>query len=168
MTLTRPEDYVNHSLYFEAKTFLQRPAGRRGQAQHGAWRSRRACRSSTTISSTSPCGCRRDSSSAISTEVVRLNENEPGGKAAALFRANARRQADPAQDDGPVHSRRDRRSGEARLLGAGRELVQGREHRLRAPPALQRRRRASTIFSIATPCGRWSTITSRAAKTAGC
>ena len=41
-----------------------RPARRRGQAVDGALRSRRGCRSSTTISSISRCGCRRGSSSA--------------------------------------------------------------------------------------------------------
>ena len=41
---------------------------------------------------------------------------------------------------------------EAGLLGARRQLVQGREHRLRAPPAARTPTRASTSTSTATPC----------------
>ena len=43
-----------------------RPARRRGQAEHGALAWRRASRSSTTTSSTSPCACPRASSCATS------------------------------------------------------------------------------------------------------
>ena len=62
-----------------------RAARRRGQAQHGAQARERACRSSTTTSSTSPCACRSGSSCATSSEVVRLDENEPGPKTERYF-----------------------------------------------------------------------------------
>ena len=74
-------------------------------------------------------------------EVVRLNENEPGGKTQQYFRADARRQAAAAQGDGALHSRAVTDAREAGLLGAGRELVQGREHRLREAQAFWRQGR---------------------------
>ena len=84
---TRPEDYVNHSLYFEAKTFLHGLLVVEDKLSHGARRSRRACRSSTTTSSTSPCACRSRLKLGNLGEVVRLDENEPGGKTRALLRS---------------------------------------------------------------------------------
>ena len=59
-----PEDYINHSLYFEAKTFLHGLLVVEDKLCDGARRWRRACRSSTTTWSTSPCACRRATSSA--------------------------------------------------------------------------------------------------------
>ncbi len=92
-----PEDYVNHSLYFEAKTFLHGLLVVEDKLSDGArprdagavprQRSRRL----------RACGCRSASSSATSSEVVRLDENEPGPKTRALLRADPRRQAAPAR-----------------------------------------------------------------------
>ena len=51
-------------------------------------------------------------------EVVRLNENEPGPKTAAVLRAHPRRQADPAQGDGAATFRPRSPSGDKQGFSA--------------------------------------------------
>ena len=159
-------------------TSTTRSTWRRGRSCTGCWSSRtssrwrtawrRACPSSTTTSSTSPSACRSASSSATCSEVVRINENEPGAEGRAVLRAGRRRQAAPAPGDGPPRARGGRDERQAGLLGARRDLVPRREHRLRATRPAATATRASTSGSTATSCGRWSTSTSAAARTAGC
>ena len=81
------------------------------------------------------------------TEVVRLNENEPGGKRERYFESTQGRQAD-LRKMMARHIPTGRRAREAGLLGAGRELVQGREHRLCAATLCSTTAPASTTTSI--------------------
>ena len=101
--LTRPEDYVNHSLYFEAKTFLNGLliVEDKLAMAHG-WRD--AFRFSTTTSSISRCGCRRGSSSAILRRWCALNENEPGGKAERYYERTRDGKLLLRQDDDSAYS----------------------------------------------------------------
>ena len=92
-----------------------RPARRRGQA--AAWRtgSRRACRSSTTISSTSRCRCPSRLKLGNLGEVVRLNENEPGPQdRARTSRRRATASCCCARSMQRLHARRDQRAARSR------------------------------------------------------
>jgi asparagine synthase (glutamine-hydrolysing) len=83
-TLTRPEDYINHSLYFEAKTFL-----------HGLLVIEDKLSMAHSLETRVPFLDNELVDFAMRlpvrlklgnlTEVVRINENEPGGKAARYY-----------------------------------------------------------------------------------
>ncbi len=104
------------------------------------WRtvSRRACPSSTTTSSSSRCAARSSLKLGNLAEVVRLNENEPGPKTERYFQRtrDGKLLLRKAMERHIPERHRERR--EAGILRARRELVPGREHRLR-PRALMRR-----------------------------
>ena len=70
-------------------------------------------------------------------------------------------------DDGPLHSAGHRRRRQAGLLGARCQLVQGREHRLRAQRCSMASR-GSTPFSTVRPCVGSSTSTLPASKIGDC
>lgn len=82
--LTRPEDYVNHSLYFEAKTFLNGLliVDDKLAMAHGL-----EGRVPFLDNDLADFAMRLPASMKLGnlTEVVRLNENEPGGKADRYF-----------------------------------------------------------------------------------
>ena len=136
----RPEEYVDHSLYLEAKTFLHGLLRGRGQAQHGA----------------QP----RDRVPFLDNDLVDFAQRLPVRHEAARPRARraAERERAGAEDGGatstrpatascccegdePLRPGRDHQPGEAGLLGPRRELVPGRQHRLRPPGADIARRR---------------------------
>ncbi|MDA7946898.1 MAG: asparagine synthase (glutamine-hydrolyzing) [Hyphomicrobiaceae bacterium] len=82
--LTRPEDYVNHSLYFEAKTFLNgllivddKLAMAHGLENRVPFLDNDLVDFATRLPTRLKLG--------NLTEVIRLNENEPGGKAQRYF-----------------------------------------------------------------------------------
>ena len=82
--LTRPEDYVNHSLYFEAKTFLNGllVVDDKLAMAHGL-ESRVPFLDNDLVDFAMKLPARMKLGNL--TEVVRLNENEPGGKAQRYF-----------------------------------------------------------------------------------
>lgn len=83
-TLTRPEDYVNHSLYFEAKTFLNGLLivdDKLAMAHGLEGRVPFLDNDLVDFAMRLPAGMKLGNL----TEVVRLNENEPGGKAERYF-----------------------------------------------------------------------------------
>ena len=139
-TLTRPEDYVNHSLYFEAKTFLNGllVVEDKLAMAHGL-----ETRVPFLDNDLVDFAMRLPASMKLGnlTEVITHQRKRARRQGRALFRADQGRQADPAQDDGGATFRtKCSRTREAGLLRAGRELVQGREHRLRSPPLDERSR----------------------------
>jgi asparagine synthase (glutamine-hydrolysing) len=83
-TLTRPEDYVNHSLYFEAKTFLNGLliVDDKLAMAHGL-----ESRVPFLDNDLADFAMRLPAHMKLGnlTEVVSLNENEPGGKAERYF-----------------------------------------------------------------------------------
>ena len=118
---------------FRGQDLPPRPAGGRGQAEHGARPRDARARSSTTTSSISPCGC------PVRLKLSNLEQGRPHRRERARAEAGARssrRRSDGKQIlrdvmNGYIPAGR-RRRGEAGLLRARRELVQGRQHRLRA------------------------------------
>lgn len=82
--LSRPEDYINHSLYFEAKTFLNGllVVDDKLSMAHGL-----EGRVPFLDNDLVDFACRLPTSMKLGnlTEVVRLNENEPGGKSQRYF-----------------------------------------------------------------------------------
>jgi asparagine synthase (glutamine-hydrolysing) len=82
--LTRPEDYVNHSLYFEAKTFLNGllVVDDKLAMAHGL-ESRVPFLDNDLVDFAMKLPAKMKLGNL--TEVVRLNENEPGGKAQRYF-----------------------------------------------------------------------------------
>ena len=93
-------------------------------------------------------------------EMVRLNENEPGPKTQRFFERTRDGKLVLRKRDGPLHTDRGRRAREAGFLGARRELVPRREHRLRAAPLFEGTPR-STNSLIVTRYAAWSASTSR-------
>lgn len=83
-SLTRPEDYVNHSLYFEAKTFLN---GLLVVEDKLAMAHSLECRVPFLDNDLADFAMRLPTSMKLGnlTEVVQLDENEPGGKAQKYF-----------------------------------------------------------------------------------
>jgi asparagine synthase (glutamine-hydrolysing) len=83
-TLTRPEDYVNHSLYFEAKTFLNGLliVDDKLAMAHGL-EGRVPFLDNDLVDFAMRLPARMKLGNL--TEVVRLNENEPGGKSQRYF-----------------------------------------------------------------------------------
>jgi len=81
--LTRPEDYINHSLYFEAKTFFTDCLLVEDKLEH-ATRLRARVPSWTMISLISPTSSRA-AEARQSRRSVRINENEPGTKTRIFF-----------------------------------------------------------------------------------
>jgi asparagine synthase (glutamine-hydrolysing) len=83
-TLTRPEDYINHSLYFEAKTFLNGllVVDDKLAMAHGL-EGRVPFLDNDLVDFAMRLPARMKLGNL--TEVVRLNENEPGGKAQRYF-----------------------------------------------------------------------------------
>ena len=83
-TLTRPEDYVNHSLYFEAKTFLNGllVVDDKLAMAHGL-EGRVPFLDNDLVDFAMRLPARMKLGNL--TEVVRLNENEPGGKSQRYF-----------------------------------------------------------------------------------
>ena len=66
------------------------------------------------------------------TEVIRIDENEPGGKGERYFRKPATANCLLRKMMSRYIPETNYRASEAGLLRARRELVQGRKHRLRA------------------------------------
>ncbi len=116
-----------------------RAAGGRGQAQHGAFAG-----NARAVPRQRPGGFRDEGAGpaeARQPDRGRAAERERARRQGQpLLRENARRQASAAQGHGTLHPQPDHRAREAGLFGARRKLVQGREHRLRAPQAVQRQR----------------------------
>ena len=80
--LTRPEDYVNHSLYFEAKTFLHGLLVVEDKLSMAHWLETRVpFLDNDLVDFAMQLPARLKLGNL--TEVVRLNENEPGGKTRA-------------------------------------------------------------------------------------
>ena len=84
--LTRPEDYVNHSLYFEAKTFLNGllVVDDKLAMAHGL-ESRVPFLDNDLVDFAMRLPAQMKLGNL--TEVVRLNENEPGGKAERYYQS---------------------------------------------------------------------------------
>ena len=102
-------------------------------------------------------------------EVVRLNENEPGPKTERYFEQHARRQAAAAPGDGSATCPSEVTDGAKQGFSApDASWFRGESIDYVRRTLLDRRRARSTSTSTATPCARWSTTTSRAARTAGC
>ena len=100
----RPEDYVNHSLYFEAKTFLHGllVVEDKLSMAHGL-ETRVPFLDNDLVDFAMRVPVRLKLGNLG--EVVRLNENEPGPKTEQVLPAHQRRQAAPAQGDGALRSR---------------------------------------------------------------
>ena len=94
--LDRPEDYINHSLYFEAKTFLHGllVVEDKLSMAHGL-ETRVPFLDNDLVDFAMRCPVRLKLNNLA--EVARINENEPGDKTGALLPEDQRRQADPAR-----------------------------------------------------------------------
>jgi asparagine synthase (glutamine-hydrolysing) len=82
--LDRPEDYINHSLYFEAKTFLHGllvVEDKLSMAHSLETRVPFLDNDLVDFAMTCPVGLKLNSL----TDVIRINENEPGGKSSRYF-----------------------------------------------------------------------------------
>ena len=148
-----PEEYVNHSLYLEAKTFLHGllVVEDKLSMAHSAREPRPVPRQRP--GRLRPAAAGQRSSCATSSTVVQLNENEPGAEDPALLREDARRQAAPAQGDEPLRAGATiTEPGQAGLLRAGRELVPRRQHRLRPRRCSSPRTPRSTSSSTRPAC----------------
>ena len=101
----RPEDYVNHSLYFEAKTFLNGllVVDDKLAMAHGLER-RVPFLDNDLVDFAMRLPARMKLGNLI--EVMPAERKRTRRQSAALFRAHPGRQADPAEDDGALHSRR--------------------------------------------------------------
>ena len=102
--LTRPEDYINHSLYFEAKTFLHGllvVEDKLSMAHSLETRLPFLDNDLVDFAQRLPVGLKLGNLG----EVVRLNENEPGPEDQRFFERDRGREADPASGDGALHSR---------------------------------------------------------------
>ena len=136
--LTRPEDYVNHSLYFEAKTFLNGllVVDDKLAMAHGL-ESSVPFLDNDLVDFAMRLPARMKLGNLA--EVVRLNENEPGGKAQRYYERTKDGKLILRKMMGRHIPGRSRGSGEAGIFRARRELVQGREHRLRETSAVQQK-----------------------------
>ena len=83
--LTRPEDYVNHSLYFEAKTFLHGllVVEDKLSMAHGL-ETRLPFLDNDLVDFAMQCPVNLKLNNLA--DVIRINENEPGGKSVQYFR----------------------------------------------------------------------------------
>ena len=162
-----PADYINLSLYFEAKTFLhgllvvedklsmahgletaaavprQRPRRLRGPCPRGA-QARKPRRDAPP---------RRE----------RARSEEP-----AVLRGDARREADPARRHGALRAGGCHQREEAGLLGAGRLVVPWREHQVRRARSPERATGRCSSTSTAPRSTSSSRSTSREPRTAAC
>jgi asparagine synthase (glutamine-hydrolysing) len=125
--LDRPEDYINHSLYFEAKTFLHGlfvVEDKLSMAHSPGNRVPFMDNDLVDFAMQCPVGLKLNNLA----EVIRINENEPG-QIEPLF---SRRPSDGKQilrDMMARHIPDDHRSGrEAGVFVARCQLVQGREY----------------------------------------
>ena len=133
--MTRPEDYVNHSLYLEAKTFLHGllVVDDKLAMAHGL-----EGRVPFLDNDLVDFAMRMPVSQKLGNlgEVAKLDENTPGSKPSAFFEKTSDGKLLLRQVMGryvPVRWR----SGEAGLLGARRHLVSRRQHRLRETRAVR-------------------------------
>ena len=149
-----PEDYINHSLYLEAKTFLHGLLRRRGQAEHGAQPGdpRAVPRQRPRRLRAAPS--RSAEARATSARSCGSNENEPAPKTERYFERTR---------DGKLLLRQVmQRYVPASVTDAvkqgfsapGRELVPRREHRLRPPDACTTTTRAMYEYLDRGPCRR--------------
>ena len=127
--LTRPEDYVNHSLYFEAKTFLHGllVVEDKLSMAHGL-ETRVPFLDNDLVDFAMRVPVRLKLANLA--DVVRLNENDPGAKSTKFFQRT---------NDGKLLLRSAmsryippevRFARETGLFGARRQLVQRRQHRV--------------------------------------
>ena len=158
-----PEEYVNHSLYFEAKTFLH---GLLVVEDKLAWRT--ASRRRVPFLDNDLVDFAHAPAGAPQTARPRrgraLNENEPGPKTERYFERPAMASSSCAAMG--ATSPRSSPTGQAGILGTGRELVPRRQHRVCARPA--DRRRGDLRVPRPGPSARWSRTTSPGARTAAC
>ena len=132
--IERPEDYVNLSLYLEARTFLHGLllVEDKLSMAHGL-ETRLPFLDNELVEFAQSLPVRLKLGKLD--EVVRVNENEPGDKSEALLPPLRRRQDAAPARDGPPPARGGDHQRQAGLQRPGRELVPRREHRLRAPQA---------------------------------
>ena len=159
-----PEEYVNYSLYFEAKTFLHGllVVEDKLSMAHGL-ETRVPFLDNDLVDFAQRVPVRlklRDLEN-----VVKLNENEPGPKTSRYFEKTRDGKLLLRQRHGAVRAAGGHRAGEAGLLRARRELVPRREHRLRSSRASQQRRAPFMSSSSRKRCGGSCESTSKARRT---
>jgi asparagine synthase (glutamine-hydrolysing) len=102
--LDRPEDYINHSLYFEAKTFLHGllvVEDKLSMAHSLENRVPFMDNELVDFAMQCPVGLKLNNLA----EVLKINENEPGRQKGQVLSENQRWQTNPARYDGSLHPR---------------------------------------------------------------